>query len=85
MGKKSKLLEEIGKQIKEMSLNIDVTEIPLTFLEELTVDIKYGIVDYRADISYHPIENIIMLTFIGLLGNCNEWHEIYEFSIIHVD
>lgn len=83
MGKKSKLLEEIGKQIKEMSLNIDVTEIPLTFLEELTVDIKYGIVDYRADISYHPIENIIMLTFIGLLGNCNEWHEIYEFSIIH--
>lgn len=41
------------------------------------------ITDYRADISYQPLENVIMITFLSIMGNCNEWSEIYEFALIH--
>lgn len=39
MVKKSKLLQELGEKINENKTNIDVNEIPLVFLEELTNEI----------------------------------------------
>lgn len=83
MAKKSKLLEQLGESLKKANEEIIVEEVPIIFLKELTNEIKYNVIDYRADIAYQPLENIIMITFIGLLGNCNEWTEIYEFSILH--
>lgn len=83
MAKKSKLLEELGKNINKISNEINIEEIPIVFLEELTNDIAYSLIDNRADIAYQPLENIVMITFVGLLGNCNEWTEIYEFALIH--
>lgn len=31
------------------------------------------IADYSSDISYQPQENVIMITFLSIMGNCNEW------------
>ena len=42
-----------------------------------------GVTDYRADISYQSLENVIMITFLAIIGNCNEWTEIYEFGVIY--
>lgn len=83
MTKKSKLLEQLGEEITKATKNINVNEIPIVFLEELTNNIKYEVIDYRANIAYQPLENIIMITFVGLLANCNEWTEIYEFAVLH--
>ncbi len=83
MAKKSKLLEELGKQIAEVTRDMNVNDVPVTFLEELTDNIKYELTDYRADIAYQPLENIVMITFIGILANCNEWTEIREFALSH--
>lgn len=85
MPKKSKLLNKLGESLSNIDKNINVEEIPIVFLKELTDSIAYNVTEYRADISYHPLENIIMVTFVGLLANCNEWPEIYEFSIIHIE
>ena len=83
MAKKSKLLEQLGESLKELNEEIIVEEVPIVFLKELKEEIRYNVIDYRADIAYQPLENVIMITFIGLLGNCNEWTEIYEFSLLH--
>jgi len=83
MPKKSKLLNQLGENLTEIKENINIEDLPLVFLEELTNSIAYSVTDYRADISYQPLENIIMITFVGLLANCNEWTEIYEFAVMH--
>jgi len=83
MSKKSKLLERIGNDLKVVSNDINLEEVSLDFLEELTENIKYKVTDGRADTAYHPLENIVMITFIAILSNCNEWTEIYEFGVIH--
>ncbi len=83
MPKKSKLLEELGKSLKGISDEINIEKISPAFLSELTYEIKYNLIDYRALIAYQPLENIIMITFVGLLANCNEWTEIREFALLH--
>lgn len=85
MAKKSKLLNQLGESLANINEITNVEDLPITFLEELTDSIVYNVTDYRADISYQPLENVIMVTFIGLLANCNEWSEIYEFAVIHID
>ena len=82
MSKKSKLLEEIGKNLKDINIeNID--EIDTEVLKELSIIIENNLTDERADISYQPLVNIVMITFFALIGNANEWTEIYEFGIMH--
>lgn len=79
MAKKSKLLEQIGKQMKD--IQIEIEDMDIEVLKELTIAMK-DVTDFRADISYQPLENIIMITFVCLLANCNEWTEIHEFATI---
>ena len=38
----------------------------------MTVIMK-DVTDYRIDISYQPLENIIIITFTVILANCDEW------------
>ena len=83
MARKSKQLEVLGNQINNLTNDINIKEIPIVFLEELTNNITYGITDNRAIIAYQPLENVLMITFLGLLANCNEWTEIYEFAVLH--
>lgn len=79
MARKSKLLEKIGEQMKE--IKIEAEELDIEVLKGITISMK-DVTDYRCDISYQPLENIIMIVFIGLLGNCNEWTEIHEFAVL---
>lgn len=79
MARKSKLLEQLGEQMK--GIEIKTENIDIEVLKEITISMK-DITDYRADISYQPLENIIMIVFIGLLSNCNEWTEIHEFAVL---
>ena len=81
MARKSKLLENLGEEMKKISVN-NPEQIGLPVLKEFAIIIK-ELTDYRGTISYQPLENIIMIVFIALLANCNEWNEIYQFGVIH--
>lgn len=81
MARKSKLLEKLGEEMKEISIK-NPEELGLPILKEFTIITK-DLTDYRGSISYQPLENIIMIVFIALLANCNEWNEIYQFGVIH--
>jgi len=79
MARKSKLLEQLGEQMK--GIKIETENMDIEVLKEITISMK-DITDYRADICYQPLENIIMIVFIGILSNCNEWTEIHEFAVL---
>lgn len=83
MARKSKLLEKLGEEMKNIKID-DVNELDIEFLNEITISMKDS-TDYRGDISYQPLENIILIVFIALMANCNEWTEIYQFGVIHKD
>ncbi len=79
MARKAKLLEQIGDKMKEVK--IETKDMDIEVLKELTIAMR-DVTDYRADISYQPLENIIMIVFVCMLANCNEWTEIHEFAVI---
>lgn len=83
MARKSKLLEKLGEEMKNIKI-ADVNELDVEVLNEITISMK-DLTDYRGDISYQPLENIILIVFIALMANCNEWTEIYQFGVIHKD
>lgn len=82
MSKKAKLLEEIGKNLKDIKIE-NIKELDIEVLKELKVEIEDNLTDERLDISYQPLVNIVMITFLALMGNANEWTEIYQFGVIH--
>lgn len=81
MARKSKLLEKLGEEMKNIKID-DVNELDIEVLKEITISMK-DLTDNRGDISYQPLENIILIVFIALMANCNEWIEIYHFGAIH--
>ena len=81
MARKSKLLEKLGEEMKSNKID-DVNELDIEVLKEITISMK-DLTDNRGDISYQPLENIILIVFIALMANCNEWIEIYQFGVIH--
>lgn len=82
MSRKSKLLEEIGKNLKDIKME-DVQELDKEVLQELKVEMEEKLTDERMDVSYQPLVNIVMITFLAIMGNANEWTEIYQFGVIH--
>ena len=82
MAKKAKLLKTIGEKFSVMKIN--VKDIPINTLVEMTNEMK-GLTDYRNSYSYKPLENSVMITLIGLLADCDEWEDIYDFSVLHYD
>ena len=84
MAKKSKLLAEIGEQMKNLStvkieeLNIDILNaMSRKFMDlEDERDSRYGL---------HEVSEIVMITFLGLLAKCDEWEEIYLFGVEHYE
>lgn len=82
MARKAKLLEELGKSMKDINLESELEDLDIDVLKDITMHIK-EVTGYRADISYQSLENVIMITFLAIIGNCNEWTEIYEFGVIY--
>ena len=66
MARKSKQLEILGNQISNLTNDINIKEILIVFLEQLTNNITYGITDNRTIIAYQPLENVVMITFFGI-------------------
>ena len=83
MARKAKLLEKLGEEIKDIKIE-NVNELDIDILKEITIHMR-DLTDYRGDISYQPLENIVLIVFIALMANCNEWIEIYQFGVIHKD
>ena len=81
MAKKAKLLQKLGESMKD--IKIDVEDLSIDVLNEFKIHINDNIIDYRGDTSYQSIVNIVMISFLALLGNSDEWTKIYEFGIIH--
>lgn len=82
MSRKSKLLEELGKNCKDMDFE-KIEKMDIEVLKDFSMTIENNLTDERADISYQPLVNIVMITFLALMGNANEWTEIYEFGVMH--
>lgn len=83
MARKSKFLEELGKEFKNIKVE-NVNDLDIDVLNEIKIHMR-DLTDYRGDISYQPLENIVLIVFIALIANCNEWTEIYQFGVIHKD
>ena len=83
MAKKSKFLEELGEAFKNIKVE-NVNDLDIEALKEIKIHMR-DLTDYRGDISYQPLENIVLIVFIALMANCNEWTEIYQFGVIHKD
>ena len=49
MARKSKLLEELGKSMKDINLENELEDLDIDVLKDITIHIK-GVTDYRADI-----------------------------------
>ena len=81
MARKSKLLQNLGEMMKDNNIN-DVNDLDIDVLKEITICMR-DVTDYRGDTCYQALENIIIIVFIALLCNCNEWEEIYQFGVIH--
>lgn len=83
MARKSIFLEELGKEFKNIKVE-NVNDLDIDVLNEIKIHMR-DLTDYRGDISYQPLENIVLIVFIALMANCNEWTEIYQFGVIHKD
>ena len=83
MARKSKFSEELGKEFKNIKVE-NVNDLDIDVLNEIKIHMR-DLTDYRGDISYQPLENIVLIVFIALMANCNEWTEIYQFGVIHKD
>lgn len=84
MSKKSKLLTEIGETMKELKA-LTPEEMNTEILKALSKkfinlsderDSRYGI---------HEVNDIVIITFLGLLAKCDDWEEIYVFAVEHYD
>ena len=82
MTKRASLLNKIGEKVKDYKLDEIVDNMSVDELKEITELLK-NLTDYRNNAGYKLLENSVMITFIGLLSDCNEWTEIYDFSKVH--
>lgn len=82
MTKRASLLSKIGEKAKDYKLDEIIDNMSVDELKEITELLK-NLTDYRNNAGYKLLENSVMITFIGLLSDCNEWTEIYDFSKVH--
>lgn len=86
MAKKSKLLQEIGENMKKLNLeNINIEELNIKVLKELSNSFM-GLEDSRhGSYDIHFLHEIVMVVFLGLMANCDEWTTIHMFAEMHYD
>lgn len=87
MAKKSKLLTEIGEIIKskeELEID-DIKKIDYEILKELNRKFMY--LEDERDGSYglYYMNEVIIIVFLALLANCDEWIQIRMFAIQHYE
>lgn len=83
MAKKSKLLEEIGEIMKEVKIKPE--EMNAEILKALSRKFLYLTDERDSRYGIHEINDIIIITMLGLLAKCDEWEEIHVFALEHYD
>ena len=81
MAKKCKKLEEIKEIFKDNSIDIDL--LSTDELKEILGIFKLQKDNREQYKVKHKMEDIVMITFLALMSNANEWTEIYNFAIHH--
>lgn len=83
MAKKSSLLKEIGNIVNENNDNINVFDINFEILSLLNK--KMMNLEDKRNGSYdlHYMNEIVIIVFLSLLSNCDEWTQVYMFSVQH--
>ena len=85
MSKKSSLLKEIGNIVDENCSEIDIHDLNFEILR--TLNTKMMNLDDSRHGSYelHYMNEIVIIVFLALLSNCDEWTQIYMFQVQHED
>ena len=85
MSKKSSLLKEIGNIADENCSEIDIHDLNFEILK--TLNTKMMNLDDSRHGSYelHYMNEIVIIVFLALLSNCDEWTQIYMFQVQHED
>ena len=81
MAKKCKKLEEIKEMFKDNSIDIDL--LSTDELKKILGIFKLQKDNREQYKVKHKMEDIVMITFLALMSNANEWTEIYNFAIHH--
>ena len=83
MAKKGSLLNEIGNIVNESNKDINVFDINFEILSSLNKKIM-NLKDKRnGSYDLHYMNEIVIIVFFALLSNCDEWTQIYMFSVQH--
>lgn len=78
MSKKSSKLEEISKMFSE--INVEFNELNNEGIHDMiTIVKKQNDTRYAPNVR-HKMEDIILITLLGILAKCNEWKEIESFA-----
>ena len=85
MSKKSSLLKGIGNIADENCSEIDIHDLNFEILK--TLNTKMMNLDDSRHGSYelHYMNEIVIIVFLALLSNCDEWTQIYMFQVQHED
>lgn len=84
MARKSKLLEEIGEKMKELQ-PIKPEELNTEILKALSRKFLYLSDERDSRYGIHEVNDIVIITFLGLLAKCDEWEEIHMFAVEHYE
>lgn len=78
MSKKSSKLKEISEMFKE--INIDFNKLKNKGINDMiTIIRRQNDERYQPNVK-HKLEDIVLITFFGVLAKCNEWTEIESFA-----
>lgn len=83
MPKKSSLLKEIGNIVDKNCNNIDVFDINFEILKSLNKKMMNLEDSRNGSYDLHYMNEIVIIVFLALLSNCDEWIQIYMFSVQH--
>lgn len=86
MSKRSSLLKEIGENMTSVRLKEeDIYKLNTEILKEISKKFM-DLEDPRiGNYDTHFLHEIVMITFVATMANCDEWTEIYLFASTHYE
>lgn len=83
MPKKSSLLKEIGSIVNENCSKIDIHDLNFEILKVLNTKMMNLEDSRHGSYELHYMNEIVIIVFLALLSNCDEWTQIYMFQVQH--
>ena len=83
MPKKSTLLKEIGNVVNNNYNNINVFDINFDILKSLNLKMMNLEDSRHSSYDLHYMNEIVIIVFLALLSNCDEWTQIHMFAVQH--